>query len=323
MTGHERVFHGTHHTADKPVQRQAGRHGKADPQAHQGHHPHHHLVLLCGLGILCGFCILHAVFIGDDGIVGLLGDPHLQHLAAGGHQGDQDSAHQTPVKCAPAPELPLGNGAQVDAQEAKVDAFQRSLGDAGNGSLQLGSVLGDILGSGNLVIVTASCGVEQIGIDGLDGLHDQVCVFNGLAQQVTDGLTDHGKQRNQNQHGHQAPQAAAAAHGCAFFLLQLLDGLILLLLIICVFTLNFLNTGLKTGHLHHALFALCGDGQQNQLHDDRKEDHGHTIVTQQAVKLIQQPAEGNGDQVGEFKCQKHRHTSSLVVMVRGQSKDAC
>lgn len=76
---------------------QTGGQGKADPQRHERHHPHHGLAGLSRLGILGGFLVLDALVVGDDGIVGLLADPHLEHLKAGGQAGNQESTDVSPV----------------------------------------------------------------------------------------------------------------------------------------------------------------------------------------------------------------------------------
>ena len=307
MLGEDDVLHGTHHAADEPVQGQTGGDSEANVQAHQGEHEQHHLTLLSGLGLGHSLLVLNTLVVGNNGVIGLLGDQHLQHLAAGRQHGHQEQADVGPGPGFPLEHVEHGLSAQVNAQEVEVDALQGTLGNAGDGGLDLLSVHGDVLSGLNLCIIIVAS--KQIGVNALDGFHDQIGVLCGFAQQVTDGLTDHGEQRDEDQQGNQAPQTAAAAHACAFFLLQLLDGFVLLLLIVCVFTLNFLNSGLKTGHLHHTLFALHGNGQKDHLHQEGKENHCQTVVAQQAVQLIQQPAERYGDNIGQFKCQKHRHTS--------------
>ena len=89
-------------------------------------------------------------------------------------------------------------------------------------------------------------------------------------EHIHNGLTDHGVQGQQQQHGHKAPQAAAA-HGHALFLVQLLDGLVLAVGVVGIAALDVLHSGGQAGHLHHALLGLGGNGQQNQLHQQTQQ----------------------------------------------------
>ena len=72
-----------------------------------------------------------------------------------------------------------------------------------------------------------------------------------------------------------------------------------------IFTLNFLNTGLQTGHLHHRLLALCGDGQQNQLDDHCEDDHCNAVIVGKVIQLAQNPAKGYSYDIRDLKCKKH------------------
>ena len=69
-----------------------------------------------------------------------------------------------------------------------------------------------------------------------------------------------------------------------------------------VAALDLLHLGLETGHLHHALLALCGDGQQSHLDADGEEDHGDAVVIGDLVQPAHQPAEGDRDQIPKLKC---------------------
>ena len=196
----------------------------------------------------------------------------------------------------------LGHSAQIDAQEIEVDTGQSDVLDGGNGGLQLLGVHGDGLGGRDFIVV-AVLG-EDLGSDFLqnaDDLGDRLLRFH---QNIGDGLTDNGVQRNQNQHGNEAPQAATG-HGHAFVLIQLLGQLILLLGVVGVAALNVLNLGGQTGHTHHALFRFGVDGGQNGLHRQSKDNQGNTIVVGCVVQKRQQPAKGNGDDVAEFECKNH------------------
>ena len=119
-------------------------------------------------------------------------------------------------------------------------------------------------------------------------------------EHVHDGLPDYGIQRDQQQHGHEAPQAAAA-HGDALFLIQLLNGLVLPVGVVGVAALDVLHSGGQTGHLHHALLGLGGNGQQHQLHQNSEEDQSHTIAVRQPVQQFHQVAEGHLNDVGNLE----------------------
>ena len=77
--------------------------------------------------------------------------------------------------------------------------------------------------------------------------------------------------------------------------LQLLNGLVLLLLIVGVFLLDFLHPGLDAGHFHHTLLAFSRDRQQYQLYNEGKDDDGQAIVAGQLVQKADQPTKGNGN----------------------------
>jgi hypothetical protein len=144
---------------------------------------------------------------------------------------------------------------------------------------------------------------REIGqINVLDGLDDGTGHLGSSAQHVLNGITKHIVKGQQDQHGQQAPQAAATTHGCAFFLLQFLNGFILLLLIVGVFFLNRLDLGLQARHFHGAFFALCGHGQQNQLHDHGKKDDGKAVVSNGVIQEIQQLAKGDHHDICDIKC---------------------
>ena len=84
--------------------------------------------------------------------------------------------------------------------------------------------------------------------------------------------------------------------------LELADGLALLLLVVRIAALDLLDLGLDPGHLHHALLALGGDGQQSHLNADGEEDHGDAVVVGELVQLAHEPAEGDDDDVPKPKC---------------------
>ena len=276
MAGHNGVGDHSHHAADEPVQGQSGGNGEADPQRHQGHHPHHDLHGLVLLGILGSLLVLNALLVGDDGVVGLLADDHLQQLTGGRGQGDEE---RTDVRPIPHPagreDIELGHCAQVNAQKIEIDAGENDLADAGDGGAQLRCILRNQLRGDDLLV--GSIGSEHIRRSRLNDLHDLLRRVGGLHQDVGDGLADNGEQGKQNQNRNEAPQAAAA-HGNALGFLKFLNGLILTLGVVRVFLLDGLHLGRQTGHLHHALLGLRVQGQQDQLHDDGEQDHGDAVV---------------------------------------------
>lgn len=154
------------------------------------------------------------------------------------------------------------DGTQVDAQEVEVHAQKRGFTDAGNGSSELVGVQVNGLGGGNLVIVAVLA--ENLRSQLLHDPDDLGNMLRGLHQNVGQGLTDDGVQGNQNQHGDEAPQAAAG-HGDTLLLIELLGQLLLLLGVVGVAALDILNLRGQTGHAHHALLGLGVDGGQNGL----------------------------------------------------------
>ena len=133
---------------------------------------------------------------------------------------------------------------------------------------------------------------EELRVNALDDLDDLIGHVQILVEHVDNGLTHHGVQRDQQQHGHKAPQAAAA-HGYALFSVELLHGLVLPVGIIGIAALNVLHSGGQAGHFHHALFGLGSDGQQHQLHQNGEQNQGHTVVTGDPIQKLHQVAKGN------------------------------
>ena len=136
-------------------------------------------------------------------------------------------------------------------------------------------------------------------------------------EHVHQGLADNGVQGDQDQHGYKAPQAAAA-HGNAFLLVQLLHGLALPCLVVRVLALDLLHLGGEPGHLHHALLGLGGDGQEHELHQHGKQDQGHAVAVCQLVQQLHQVTERHLDNVGKTKSENHGLSSLfLEVTERG------
>ena len=131
-------------------------------------------------------------------------------------------------------------------------------------------------------------------------------------EHVHQGLTHHGIQGDDDQHGHQAPQAAAA-HGYALFLVHSLNGRVLALGIVGIAALDLLHPGLKAGHLHHALLGFGRHGQHHQLHDDGEQDQRDTIVVGKLIQPAHQIAEGDLDDIS--KGEQEHGLSSLFFEV--------
>ena len=143
-------------------------------------------------------------------------------------------------------------------------------------------------------------GIEQIYVHALGKEFGRACLddlddlggnIRILMQHIYNGLTNDLVQREDDQQGEHAPEAATAACGGTMLILDLLNGFPLLLGIICIFFLSCLNQRLDPGHLHHALLALSGDGQQHNAHDHSKDDQSKTVVGGKLVQKVQQIAE--------------------------------
>ena len=195
--------------------------------------------------------------------------------------------------------IKLGHGTQIDANKAKIDALQSNIADGGNGRLNGLRVLGNVLRGNHLVIVGIAA--KELRVDALDDFNDLVCHFHILVEHVHNGLTHNGVQRQQQQHGNKAPQAAAA-HGNPLFPIQVLHGLILAGGIIGITALNFLQLGRQPGHFHHALFGFRGNGQEHQLHNNGKQNQREAVVIGQPIQSLHQVAEGHLDDVCNVKC---------------------
>ena len=195
--------------------------------------------------------------------------------------------------------IELGHGTQVDAHEAEVDACQSRLANGGNRGLDCLGVLGNVLSGDHLMVIGVAGKQLRLGL--LDDLNDLVGYVQIFMEHIHNGLTDHGVQGQQQQHGHKAPQAAAA-HGDALLLVKLLDGLVLPGGIVGIPALDVLGQGGQTGHLHHALLGLSGNGQQHQLHDNGEQHQGEAVVTGDPVQGLHQIAEGHLDDVREVEC---------------------
>ena len=108
---------------------------------------------------------------------------------------------------------------------------------------------------------------------------------------VGQGLTDHAVQRNQNQQGDERPRTTG--HGVdVFFLIELRYLLLVLLRISGMTCLQLLQTGLQTGGAQHALLALCHERGHNQVHNQCKKNHGHTVAAENLIELHQKPGKG-------------------------------
>ena len=199
-----------------------------------------------------------------------------------------------PVIGAPAEDVELGNSAQIQTEEIKVHTLQSGLADAGDCGLDGFGIVGDLLGGDHLMVV--GIGTEQAGCLCLDDLHDLLGGLGGLMEHIGDGGTDDSKQGEQDQQGNKAPQAASA-HGNALFFVQGLHGLVHFLLVAGVTVLDVLDLGGQPGHLHGGFLALGGNGMQDQLDQNGKDNQSKTVAVGKLIQPGQQVAEGNGDDV--------------------------
>ena len=101
-------------------------------------------------------------------------------------------------------------------------------------------------------------------------------------------LTDNAVQRYQDGERDKGPDAAA--HGVdALFTVQLLHLLIEFLGIALMASLQLLYLRLDTGSAHHALLALCHEGEHDEVYEKREEDYGKTVVSGHFINLQQRP----------------------------------
>ena len=107
------------------------------------------------------------------------------------------------------------------------------------------------------------------------------------AHHAAERLTDDAVKCDEYGERDQRPQAAGGG-ACTLLLIKLHDLLLILLLIAPMLFLQLLKLRLDTGGLHHALFALCHERQQDQVDHERKEDNGKAVAVGPVIKDLQQ-----------------------------------
>ena len=115
-------------------------------------------------------------------------------------------------------------------------------------------------------------------------------------QHVGQRLADDVIEREQNEQRDERPEAAARGRDALLFI----EGhqlLLILLLVVAIFGFERLGQRRQARHLQHALLALDGQRQQNDLDDQREQDQRQAIVARELVEPLEQIAERDADNV--------------------------
>ena len=115
-------------------------------------------------------------------------------------------------------------------------------------------------------------------------------------QHVGQRLADDVVEREQNEQRDERPEAAARGRDALLFI----EGhqlLLILLLVVAIFGFERLGQRRQARHLQHALLALDGQRQQNDLDDQREQDQRQAIVARELVEPLKQIAERDADNV--------------------------
>ena len=269
--GADQLLDHVHQILGDPVDGQTGGHGEADPQGHEGHGPQHGLV---------GALHLVVLGLGAVDLVGVHAHLHGQEGDDGGHQRQDGQADAAPAETV-GPELPGGHAGQVDAQEAEVHGEDLRTGLA-QGVLHALEDGGVVHGLGHIDLGIGA-GVGDAGDTGHGVDH-----VLGHVHQVDQGLPDDGVQGDEQHQGDHGPQAAA--HGVDMLpLIELLDLQIIALPVLAILLLQLLHLSGEHGGLDHALLALQGHREQNDLDDNGEQDQGQAVAVQKVIEKQQQP----------------------------------
>ena len=280
-----------------PVDTHGGRHDKADPHAHEGHHDGH---------ALHGSLGLRSVLLGVGHVAYLHGRPGQESR----HDRDEEQAQSGQPYADIAPvgvheEVPLRLLAHIQAQEAEVDIHQ-AVYLPGQGGLYLVPVL-----VGNVRQLYLKVGVG-LGGDGVPALSHKVVLqsgdhFLGYEHHAGQGLADNAVERYQDGEGYERPEAAG--HGVdPLFPVQLLHLLVQLLGVALVAALQLLDLRREAGRAHHALLALGHERGHEQVDHEGKENDGHAVVAGKFIELYQRP--------GKYLANKFAHWLLLVQLKR-------
>ena len=199
MLGKSHIHKHTQKALSKPVNAHGAGNGEADPQRHQRHNIHHGLAGLGRIGILGSFLILHTFFVGDQGVVHLLGNQHGQHLAACRQDRQQEQANICPQVAAPGTEVKVGNSSQVHTEEGELQAVQG--GGVRYDALDLICKLGQDGCSDHLLKVGIPL-ADQVRHSLLDHIHDLAGSVQCFVEHINDRLPDDRIQREQQQQRH-------------------------------------------------------------------------------------------------------------------------
>ena len=267
------LLHKTQDIVGDPVDTEGCRHSKTDPQGHEGSHQHHHAV-----GAVILLALVEIICLGSH--------KGKENAGKGGHHRDekQSKAHKSFQ-----PKLQVGLKSQVHAEEGKVDG-KNLLGGGPHSSLDSRNLVwGNERGQIQLVIphigklgglLDPSVGssyappVQSLG-HGRD-------LFPGKAHHVLQGLADDGIKGKQDKQGQKGPQTPA--HGVGpLLLIKLLDLLLVALLVLGILLLQLLDLAVEHVHLDHALLSLQGQGEEDHLHHQGKEDQSDAVAVKKLV----------------------------------------
>ena len=115
-------------------------------------------------------------------------------------------------------------------------------------------------------------------------------------QHVGQRLADDVIEREQDEQRDERPEAAARGRDA----LLLIDGhqlLLILLLVVAILGFERLGQRRQARHFQHALLALDGQRQQNDLDDQREQDQREAIVARELIEPLEQIAERDADNI--------------------------
>ena len=144
--------------------------------------------------------------------------------------------------------------------------------------------------TGDLHLLVGGVAAEGVGAQSLHRVNGGGDLLLGETHHVQHGPADDVVQCHQDGQGQEGPEAAA--HGVdALPLVQLLDLLVVLRLVVAVLLLEPRHLSLHGVHLHHALFALVGQGEEDHLGQQGEHDQGQGVVAAELVQPQQERAE--------------------------------
>ena len=144
--------------------------------------------------------------------------------------------------------------------------------------------------TGDLHLLVGGVAAEGVGAQSLHRVNGGGDLLLGETHHVQHGPADDVVQTHQDGQGQEGPEAAA--HGVdALPLVQLLDLLVVLRLVVAVLLLEPRHLSLHGVHLHHALLALVGQGEEDHLGQQGEHDQGQGVAAAELVQPQQERAE--------------------------------